>query len=68
MMWRTRTEKGSCSSLSTTKASRVVTDSSFHLLECLSPEVYDVLFSTYGSEITMMTEADLTSNIKRLVV
>ena len=30
-------------------------DSSSHLLECLSSEVYGVLFSTYGREITLQT-------------
>ena len=46
----------------------VTRDSSSHLLECLSPEVYSVLFSTYGREISSQTEADLLGNIKRLVV
>ena len=40
------------------------TNSSSHLLECLSTEVHDVLFSTYGKEIIGITEADLTSKLK----
>ena len=43
-------------------------DSSRHLLECLSNEVHEVLFSTYNKEITGMTEADLSSKLKRLIV
>ena len=46
----------------------VTRDSSSHFLECFSPEVYSVLFSTYGREISSQTEADLLGNIKRLVV
>ena len=46
----------------------VTKDSSSHLFECLSFEVYDVLFSTYGREITTQTEATLWVNIKMLVV
>ena len=46
----------------------VTKDSSSHLLECLSSEVYGVLFSTYGREISSQTEAALLENIKRLVV
>ena len=46
----------------------VTKDSSSHLLECLSSEVYSVLFSTYGRHISSQTEADLLGNIKRLVV
>ena len=43
----------------------VTKDSSSHLLECLSTEVYSILFSTYGEEISAQTEADLLKNIKR---
>ena len=43
-------------------------DSSSHLLECLTNEAHVVLFSTYGKEITGMTEVDLTSRLKRLIV
>ena len=39
-----------------------------HLLECLSPEVYRVLFDTYGDAVNDMTEVDLTANIEHLVV
>ena len=46
----------------------VTKDSSSHLLECLSSEVYGVLFSTYGRAISSQTEQDLLNNIKRLVV
>ena len=43
-------------------------DSSRHLLECFSNEDHEELFSTYGKEITGMTEVDLTSRLKRLIV
>ena len=33
----------------------VTKDSSSHLLECLSSEVYGVLFSTYGRDISFQT-------------
>ena len=46
----------------------VTKDSSSHLLECLSTEVYSVLFSTYGRGISSQSEAELLLNIKRLVV
>ena len=49
-------------------AVEVNTNSSSHLLECLSTKVHEVLFSIYGREITGMTEADLTSKLKRLIV
>ena len=39
-----------------------------HLLECLSPEVYRVLFDTYGGAINDMAEDDLTANLEHLVV
>ena len=35
----------------------VTSDSASHLLECLSSEVYSVLFSTHGREISKQTEA-----------
>ena len=50
------------------KLSGVDADSSRHLLECFSNEDHEELFSTYGKEITGMTEADLTSKLKRLIV
>ena len=50
------------------KLAGVTSDSSSHLLECLSSEVYSILFSTYGREISTQTEAELVQNIKRLVV
>ena len=46
----------------------VTKDSASHLLECLSTEVYSILFSTYGREVSNHTEADLLINIKKLVV
>ena len=50
------------------EAGREDADSSSHLLECLTNEAHVVLFSTYGKEITGMTEVDLTSRLKRLIV
>ena len=50
------------------KLAGIDTDSYSHLIQCLSPEVHKVLFSTYGEEIMSMTEAHLTDNINRLVV
>ena len=50
------------------KLAGVDSDSSRHLLECFSNEDHEVLFSTYGKEITGMTEADLSSKLKRLIV
>ena len=50
------------------KLAGVDADSSRHLLECFSNEDHEVLFSTYGKEITGMTEVDLTSRLKRLIV
>ncbi len=46
----------------------VTRGSTSHLLECLSNEVYSVLFNTYGSDIKSQSEAELLFNIKRLVV
>ena len=46
----------------------VTNASTSHLLECLSSEIYSVVFSTYGREISKQTEANLLQNIKRLVV
>ena len=37
-----------------------------HLLECLSPEVYRVLFDTYGGAINDMAENDLAANLEHL--
>ena len=42
--------------------------SSSHLLDCLSKEVYGILFSTYGSDISNQDEKTLSANLKRLVV
>ena len=50
------------------KLAGVDADSSRHLLECFSNEDHEELFSTYGKEITGMTEADLISKLKRLIV
>ena len=37
-------------------------------MDCLSKEVYAVLFSTYGSDISSQEEKALCENLKRLVV
>ena len=39
-----------------------------HFLDCLSKEVYGILFSTYGSDISNQDEKTLSANLKRLVV
>ena len=39
-----------------------------HLLECLAPEVYKVLFDTYGESLSQMTEATLLDNLEHLIV
>ena len=39
-----------------------------HLLECLAPEVYRVLFDTYGESLSQMTEVKLLENIEHLIV
>ena len=46
----------------------VGTDAASHLLDCLSKEVYKVLFSTYGEGVRSQGEKVLTDNFKRLVV
>ena len=46
----------------------VTKDSSNHLLECLSSEVYSVLFSINGCAISFQSEVNLLQNIKRVVV
>ena len=46
----------------------VINDSVSHLLECLSSEVYSVIFSTHGREVSNQTEVNLLKNIKRLEV
>ena len=38
------------------------------MLDCLSKEVYALLFITYGSEISSQEEKNLCENLKRLVV
>ena len=43
-------------------------NSQHHLLECLSEEIYEVLFSTYGREVQQQSERHLLTNIQRLVV
>ena len=43
-------------------------DAASHLLDCLSKEVYAVLFSTYGQGLSNHDEKTLTENIQRLVV
>ena len=48
------------------KLAGVTTDSS-HLLECLSAEVYDALFSILGSKIDQQIWTNLVANIKKLV-
>ena len=50
------------------KLSGITADAGSHMLDCLSKEVYAVLFSTYGSEISSQEEKDLRENLKRLVV
>ena len=43
-------------------------DAASHLLDCLSKEVYGVIFSTYGSAVSTQFEGALLENIMRLVV
>ena len=43
-------------------------DAASHLLDCLSKEVYEVIFSTYGAEVSTQAEGELLNNIKRLIV
>ena len=50
------------------KLSGITADAGSHLLDCLSKEVYAVLFSTYGSEISSQDEKALCVNLKRLLV
>ena len=39
-----------------------------HLLECLAPEVYKVLFDTFGESLSQMTEEKLFENLEHLIV
>ena len=39
-----------------------------HLLECLAPEVYKVLFDTYGEVLSEMSEESLLNNLEHLIV
>lgn len=39
-----------------------------HLLECLAPEVYKVLFDTYGEALSQMSEESLLDNLEHLIV
>ena len=50
------------------KLAGVLADALCHLLVCLSTEVYNMLFATYGRGITDQTETQLKVNIKHLVV
>ena len=50
------------------KLAGINSDASSHLLACLSTEVYNVLFATYGRTLTDQTELQLQVNIRRLVV
>ena len=43
-------------------------DGGSHLLACLSKDVYSVLFSAYGADISTQNEATLKENIRKLVV
>ena len=43
-------------------------DGGSHLLACLSKDVYSVLFSAYGADISKQNEATLKVNIMKLVV
>ena len=38
-----------------------------HLLECLAPEVYKVLFDTYGEALSQMSEESLLNNLEHLI-
>jgi hypothetical protein len=46
----------------------ISSEASSHLLACLSTEVYNVLFATYGRTLTDQTELQLQVNIRHLVV
>ena len=50
------------------KLSGITGDAGCHFLDCLSKEVYSVLFSTYGTEVSAQDEDTLKSNLRRLVV
>ena len=39
-----------------------------HLLECLAPEVYKVMFDTFGESLSQMTENKLLENLEHLIV
>ena len=47
---------------------RIAENAGSHFLDCLSKEVYSILFSTYGSDISNHDEKTLKENLKRLVV
>ena len=48
------------------KLSGITGDAGCHFLDCLSKEVYSVLFSTYGAGVSDQDENSLKSNLKRL--
>ena len=50
------------------KLSGISENAGSHFLDCLSKEVYGILFSTYGSDISNQDEKTLSANLKRLVV
>ena len=43
-------------------------DAGNHFLDCLSKEVYSILFSTYGQSVSNQQESLLRDNVKKLVV
>ena len=50
------------------KLSGITGDAGSHFLDCLGKEVYSVLFSTYGVEMSSQSEETLCTNLKNLVV
>ena len=46
----------------------IATNAPSHLLECLCPAIYHILYNTYGRALTDQSEKQLFTNIKRLVV
>ena len=50
------------------KLANISGQASNHLLECLAPEVYKVLFDTYGETVNDMTEKDLLEHLEHLIV
>ena len=50
------------------KLSGITGDAGSHFLDCLSKEIYSVLFRTYGTEISAQDENNLKANLKRLDV